>query len=245
MISSMSIIPIYTHFIEGILWVRRRLLACWLQCVLADTATSFLLHHQKEIQRSNVLRYLLLDHFGGMYLDLDINCHTPLDFLRTESFISPPANPTGVNNAFLVSSKGNPFWSHLIKNLPRYNLNWYTPYLTNMFSTGCHFFSTMHRTFPDQSSLKILDASHKLNGHVTTPLFEHLGASSWHKGDAKLILQLGQAVETVKHQPALILGFLLLIPAFTLALLLLVRRRRQHHAKPLQQLDLESKLAFD
>jgi mannosyltransferase OCH1-like enzyme len=89
-----------------------------------------------EIQRSNVLRYLLLHHYGGMYFDLDLACHQPLDFLRNETFITPPANPTGINNAFIVSSKGHPFWAHVIKNLPKYNVYWYTPYLTNMFSTG-------------------------------------------------------------------------------------------------------------
>lgn len=56
----------------------------------------------------------------------------------------------------------------------------------------------MHRTYQDQASLHILDSSHKLNGHVVTPLFEHLGASSWHKGDAKMILRLGLFIETLK-----------------------------------------------
>lgn len=31
---------------------------------------------------------------------------------------------------------------------------------------------------------------HMLNGYVNTPLFRHLGSSSWHAGDARLILKL-------------------------------------------------------
>jgi hypothetical protein len=33
---------------------------------------------------------------------------------------------------------------------------------------------------------------HRLNGDVVTPLFHHLGASSWHSFDAALIVSLGR-----------------------------------------------------
>lgn len=89
-----------------------------------------------EIQRSNVIRYLLLHHYGGIYLDLDIRCRQNLDFLRSTDFLTPPANPTGINNAFIVSSKSHPFWNHVVDHLIEYNVDWYTPYLTSMFSTG-------------------------------------------------------------------------------------------------------------
>lgn len=93
-------------------------------------------YYPLEIQRSNVLRYLLLDHYGGMYLDLDMRCRQNLEFLRGEEFLTPPANPTGINNAFIVSKKGHPFWTHVVDHLIQYDIDWYTPYLTNMFSTG-------------------------------------------------------------------------------------------------------------
>jgi mannosyltransferase OCH1-like enzyme len=93
-------------------------------------------YYPLEIQRSNVLRYLLLDRYGGMYLDLDMRCRQNLDFLRGEEFLTPPANPTGINNAFIVSKKGHPFWTHVVDHLIQYDIDWYTPYLTNMFSTG-------------------------------------------------------------------------------------------------------------
>jgi mannosyltransferase OCH1-like enzyme len=193
------------------------------------------INYPLEIQRSNVLRYLVLDHYGGIYLDLDMRCRQPLDFLRNESFLTPPANPTGVNNAFIVSSRRHPFWQHLIHNLPRYNVNWYTPYLTNMFSTGCHFFSTMHRTYSDQAGLKILDSTHKLNGHVVTPLFEHLGASSWHKGDAKVILQLGFFVERVKRVSSL--GIVYSVAIFLASTALYIASKRRNHKTPTTKYD--------
>jgi hypothetical protein len=85
----------------------------------------------------------------------------------------------------------------------------------------------MHRTYHDQAHLKILDSTHKLNGHVVTPLFEHLGASSWHKGDAKVILQLGLFVERVKRVP--ILGLVLSIASLLVFAVILISRRRRNN----------------
>jgi hypothetical protein len=50
----------------------------------------------------------------------------------------------------------------------------------------------MHLYSPAHDSLKVLPWDYRLNGKVTTPLFQHLGASSWHKGDAQFILGLGK-----------------------------------------------------
>jgi hypothetical protein len=54
---------------------------------------------------------------------------------------------------------------------------------------------------------------HMLNGFVDTPLFRHLGSSSWHTKDARLILLLKDA------QPSLIFVFVVMITA-VLALML-------------------------
>lgn len=107
-----------------------------------------------EIQRSNVLRYLLLDHYGGIYLDLGLRCLVSLDFLRNETFVTPPANPNGVNNAFIASTPHHPFWDHLISNLQKYDLRWLqSPNVINMMSTGCHLLSTMHASYVHRARL--------------------------------------------------------------------------------------------
>jgi hypothetical protein len=86
----------------------------------------------------------------------------------------------------------------------------------------------MHRTYSDQIHLKILDSSHKLNGHVVTPLFEHLGASSWHKKDAKMILRLGLFVERIKAFSHIIECA---SAAFVVFAVLLYVARRRHQIK--------------
>ena len=124
----------------------------------------------------------------------------------------------------IIAYADHPFWAHLVGSLKRYDMSWFgSPYITNMFSTGCHFFSTMHRTFRQHiwgqrddgvmASMVVLEAKHKLNGHVVTPLFEHLGASSWHKSDASMVLRIGRGVEWLKSHVASVSVFALIFAA--------------------------------
>lgn len=53
----------------------------------------------------------------------------------------------------------------------------------------------MHATYPKRSSLRVLPRSYKLGGPSRTPIFDHLGAASWHRGDASFIVVLGYFVE--------------------------------------------------
>lgn len=58
---------------------------------------------------------------------------------------------------------------------------------------------TIHTLQPNRTDLKILAGPetnpnlHSLNGNVVTPLFHHLGSSSWHSYDGRLIVSLGKA----------------------------------------------------
>lgn len=87
-----------------------------------------------EIQRSDIIRYLILYKLGGIYLDLDIKCLKPLDFFLTVDWISPPGLPVGLNNAFMAVAPGHPFLKHTIDNIKRFDLNWYSLYITDMYA---------------------------------------------------------------------------------------------------------------
>lgn len=165
----------------------------------------------QRIQRANVLRYALLHHFGGVYLDLDITCLQPLDDLRTLPWLTPGAHPAGVNNAFIAARPGHPFLAHIIAKLPSRDLPWGLPYVENMLSTGCMYFSNRWmdyarsltkrlkhgETVAEQDRIYVLADehgglnAHMLRGAVITPLFKHAGASSWHGWDASAFLLIG------------------------------------------------------
>ncbi|KAK4178126.1 hypothetical protein QBC36DRAFT_110999 [Triangularia setosa] len=154
------------------------------------------------IQRVDALRYIVLYRYGGVILDMDLQCKRALGPLRRFDFVAPAANPTGFSIGFMMAEKGNNFVGELVTNLKRYNRHWLgLPYPTVMFSTGCHYASTIHAFFEgDRSKLKILGGTtdnkklHMLSGPVNTPLFKHLGSSSWHSYDAAMIVNLGKSV---------------------------------------------------
>jgi len=153
------------------------------------------LGYPQEIQRSDSIRYLILYKYGGIYLDLDVKCKKNLEFFTTVDWVSPPGLPAGLNNAFMAATPGHPFLLHAANNLKRYDVNWVSSYVTDMLTAGCHYISTMHATYPKRSSLRVLPRSYKLGGPSQTPIFDHLGAATWHRGDAGFIVVLGYFAE--------------------------------------------------
>ncbi|KAH0490912.1 hypothetical protein TgHK011_002359 [Trichoderma gracile] len=167
--------------------------------------------YAQNIQRANILRYALLHHSGGIYVDLDVTCRVALDStpIVRLPYVSPGAHPAGVNNAFIATEPGHPFLTQLLENVPSHDLHWALPmripYVENMLSTGCMFYSNQWMAYVrdvlagrQTSKVYILSdehgdmAPHMLRGKVTTPIFVHGGASSWHGWDAALFLTIGE-----------------------------------------------------
>ncbi|QPH09562.1 hypothetical protein C2857_000410 [Epichloe festucae Fl1] len=151
------------------------------------------------VERIDALRYMLLYAYGGVVLDMDLKCKRGLGPLRRFSFVAPEAHPTGFSIGFMMASKENAFVGDIVRNLTVYNKQWLgLPYATVMFSTGCHFASVIHVYESNRTDLKILPGPlHSLNGRVSTPIFDHLGSSSWHSYDAKLIVTIGSRVNLI------------------------------------------------
>merc|ERR1712000_693159 len=138
-------------------------------------------NYGQSIQRANSLRYALLEHYGGVYLDIDITCRHPLDNIRHIPLLTPGAHPAGVNNAFILARPHHPFLQHLLAGLPSSDLTWGAPYVENMLSTGCALFgnrwmsyvrSLQSKTHAPEDNVYILAdgqgliASHMLRGKV-------------------------------------------------------------------------------
>jgi mannosyltransferase OCH1-like enzyme len=183
------------------------------------------LSYPQTISRTNILRYLLLEHFGGVYLDLDLYCRAKLDSLLFLPWLTPGAHPTGINNAFILSKPHHPFLAEkLIPSIAYHNLRWPLPYVDNMLSTGCMLFSSMYAQWGGRD-LYILGGGtkHFLKGHAVTPLFEHFGESSWHSWDAQMFLFVGKY------------GLLILGCAAVLVAVATLVNRRNRLQKPFQK----------
>ena len=152
------------------------------------------------IQKADSLRYFALYHYGGVFLDLDLSCRRSLGPLRQFATTAISATPAGVSNGFMMASARHPFFKQLIHALPRYNINWFHSYLTIMFTGGPMFLSSEWINFEGDAKdqLRILDRRfHRLSGRVTTPLFNHLGASSWHQEDTVVLKRVFRSLTNI------------------------------------------------
>lgn len=100
--------------------------------------------------------------------------------------------PTGISNDVMGAVPGHPFFLRVIDSLPRYNRNWFSPYVTIMGSTGPLFLSLIWRHYSSDPAplrhdhLRILFPDDYMGRSWS--FFTHHVGNSWHKWDTQLIL---------------------------------------------------------
>jgi mannosyltransferase OCH1-like enzyme len=129
-----------------------------------DTSREFIAEHYPSqlqmfdsytypIQRADSIRYFVLHHFGGIYMDLDIGCRRRMDPLLQGDWevILPITKPVGVSNDLIFSSKGSDFMDDTVHGLSAFDHQYLTNYPTVMFSTGYVVYSNIGfiADFPD------------------------------------------------------------------------------------------------
>lgn len=143
------------------------------------------------IMRADAIRYFVLDHFGGVYLDLDDGCNRPLEPLLSYPAWVRKTIPTGVSNDAMGAAPGHPFFRRAIQDLQKYNRNWILKYITVMASTGPLFLSVIWRHYSSEGlnkgdgKIRILWVE-EYQGKPWSFFTHHLG-NSWHGNDVGLI----------------------------------------------------------
>ena len=173
-------------------------------------------HYPYNIQRADAIRYFVLYHYGGIYMDLDIGCRRPLDPLLVHPVILPKTIPVGLSNDLMFSEERHAFLEQTIHNLIAFDYNWILNYPTVMFSTGPMFLSMQyglyvsnHRTTADSEIRVLPKAFYGKNakpGEAPHSFFSHYYGSSWHSDDAAFIGFLGTWGKTLMW-----LGLIILI----------------------------------
>ena len=100
------------------------------------------LSYPYPIQRFDVIRYFILHHYGGIYLDLDVGCRRDLHPFLSFDVLLPHTHPVGVSNDVMMSVPGHPFFEQVIQNLEsarRWSWMWMFKYPRVLFSTGSMF----------------------------------------------------------------------------------------------------------
>ncbi|KAK9453399.1 nucleotide-diphospho-sugar transferase [Dipodascopsis uninucleata] len=144
-----------------------------------------------NIMRADAIRYFVLHHFGGIYIDLDEGCVSSLDPLLTYPAWVRDSDPTGISNSVMGSTPNHPFFMKVLLELKNYNMNWRVPYITVMYATGPLFLSVVwkqHKRWATNEAEQVWILQ------PPTPdaaYFNDLHGSSWHEEDAQLIMFLG------------------------------------------------------
>ncbi|MBW0542211.1 hypothetical protein O181_081926 [Austropuccinia psidii MF-1] len=161
------------------------------------------------IQRADAVRYFILHHYGGVYMDLDIGCLRPMDSLLRFDMILPQTVPVGISNDLMFSAKGHPFMNFVIHRLAQFDHDYLLNYATVMFSTGPMALSALlsqARRSTVLSSTAVMSGfgpirilpPHLYGKNLAAPqpspgpFFTHYHGSSWHTEGAGMVLWLGK-----------------------------------------------------
>ncbi|KAA6407186.1 MAG: mannosyl phosphorylinositol ceramide synthase SUR1 [Lasallia pustulata] len=158
-------------------------------------------NYSQPIQRADAIRYFILAHFGGVYIDLDYGCNRRLDPLLSYPAWVRKTVPTGISNDAMGATPQHPFFLRVIDSLMEYNKNWHLPYITVMYSTGPLFLSVIWKEYMASGDnvgdglgggrVRILMQEEEYNQHAWSFFSHHVG-NSWHGSDAKLIFWMGR-----------------------------------------------------
>jgi mannosyltransferase OCH1-like enzyme len=152
-------------------------------------------NYRYPIERADAIRYFVLDHYGGIYLDLDDGCARPMEPLLAYPAFVRKTIPTGISNDVMGAVPHHPFFKLVMDELQRYDRSWILPYITVMASTGPLFLSVIWRHYsddgfnvgdgPDGGRIRILFPD-MYQGSKSSFFTHHLG-NSWHGYDVELI----------------------------------------------------------
>ena len=147
------------------------------------------------IQRADAIRYFVLDHHGGIYLDLDDGCARRLDVMLEYPAWLRRTLPTGISNDAMGSIPHHPFFERVIQSLERYANNYGMPYITVMSSTGPLFLSIIWKQYmseerPVKDHVRVLMPPEYRNNAWS--IFYIATGNSWHGKDAQTIFWMGK-----------------------------------------------------
>lgn len=93
--------------------------------------------YKHDFQRVGLARWAILDHFGGVYLDLRISCRQSLEPIRNAPFLTTSGSFGGITDEVIVSRPGHPFVKLLLDALPSRDLRWGLSHLEKTMTVGC------------------------------------------------------------------------------------------------------------
>jgi mannosyltransferase OCH1-like enzyme len=155
-----------------------------------------------NIQRADAIRYFVLHHYGGIYLDMDTLCNATIPLHQIESdgskhhAVFKSTTPTGVSNDMMITSAHHPAFTKALSRIQLYNditRPWahILPHVAVMVSAGPLFLTMALKNYLlEQPSLPETTVQ-VINATELEPYLTDYEGASWHHGDTKAIMWLG------------------------------------------------------
>ena len=152
-------------------------------------------NYRYDMQRIDAMKYVLLFHFGGIYIDLDIKCNVqdlltamiPVEKRKNEPEIIFHMGTEGIsaNTDILAAKRFHPFFKLALSQLESANRWFYLYHLTIILSAGPTFLYGIYRQFPCKEHFYYIP-NHLLYGK----LIEGVGGGTWYGKDSVILFQV-------------------------------------------------------
>ena len=151
-------------------------------------------YHMEQLDAG---RYFIIYHYGGVYIDMDVDCKLPFDeiFKKTGQDFEVMIGgglPVGLATSFFVAKALHPFMRFMVMGLQE-SLGWYiSPYWSVMASTGPVYIYVNYLKYPCKDDIFVL-APH-LHKKVYM-VHEHAG--TWHRWDGPIYVWIDRHLKYV------------------------------------------------
>lgn len=147
-----------------------------------------------DMQRVDAMKYLLLFHYGGVYIDLDVQCKTG-DFIEEmlpknetndiepDMILHMGTEGISANTDVMASKRFHPCLKLAVERLKLANRWFYIYHLTIILSAGPTYFFGIYRQCPWKDRVYFVS-----NDLLWSKLAEGVGGATWYGKDTLLIV---------------------------------------------------------
>ncbi|KAM0215317.1 hypothetical protein ACHAPA_004035 [Fusarium lateritium] len=155
-----------------------------------------------NIQRADAIRYFVLHHYGGIYLDMDTFCNNTIPLHQIEGngakhhAVFKSTTPTGVSNDMMITSPNHPAFTKALSRIQLYNdisrpISHILPHAAVMISAGPLFLTMALKNYLlEQPSLPEKTVQ-VINATELEPYLTDFEGASWHHGDTQTLMFVG------------------------------------------------------